>query len=235
MSDFVLFPGNCPRNVSKDAKYGVRAGSGRKGPVVGLMYCTDNDEIWHPTTHAHPELVELVSSVKTTFGNSPLGPFYINEYKQVIVPVGESGEYYLAGSYETPLKFEFEGKTISGEAHDFDGKKLQPGDTWVGPHAGIPYVLTAAGDDIYYRIWPRPDVEKRVRLSAKRGKSAAQQIARMLSAFKGPGGGRFYVNEFGSVFSPINEEEGMRYVYFGQIALESWFSDPMQPVAAAVT
>src|SRR5262249_39135160 len=75
-------------------------------------------------------------------------PDNINEYKQVIVRVGETGKYYLAGVYPTPLKFEFEGKTISGEPVNFEGQRLQPGDTWVGPHAGIPYVLAAAGDDI---------------------------------------------------------------------------------------
>jgi hypothetical protein len=233
MSEFVLFPGNCPRNVSKDAKYGVKSGSGRKGPVVGLTYCTDDDVRWHMTTKAHPELAESVSAVKTTYGNSPHGPFYINEYKHVIVPVGDSGEYYFAGIYETPLRFEFEGKTISGEACDFDGRPLQPGDTWVGPHAGIPYVLAAAGDDIYYKTWPKPDIEKRVKLSTKIGKSAAQQIARLLYAFKGTGGGRFYVNEFGSVFSPINGSEGLRYVYFGQIDLDSWFPNPLAPVIVA--
>ena len=181
------------------------------------------------TTQAHPELVELVCAVKNTYGKSPYGPFYINEYKQVIVPVGDAAHYYFAGIYEKPLRFElFDGKTISGEPLDADGKPLRPGDTWVGPHAGIPYVLTAARDDVYYRTFPRPDVEKRVKLSATRGKSAAQQIARLLSAFKGAAGGRFYVNEFGAVFSPINEDEGLRYVYFGQIDPESWFPDPMQ-------
>jgi hypothetical protein len=65
-------------------------------------------------------------------------------------------------------------------------------------------MLAAAGNDIYYRTFPRPDVEKRVKLSSEKGKGAAEQIARLLSAFKGAGGGRFYVNEFCSVFSPIN-------------------------------
>src|SRR5262249_26065714 len=150
-------------------------------------------------------------------------PDNINEYKQVIVPVGETGQYYLAGVYPTPLKFEFEGKTISGEPVNFEGQRLQPGDTWVGPHAGIPYVLAAAGDDIYYRTFPRPNVEKRVKLSAQRGKAVALQIARLLYAMKGAGGGRIYVNEFGTVFSPITDDDVLRYVYFGQIDLNSWF------------
>jgi hypothetical protein len=228
----VLFSGNCPKNVSKDAKYGVKNDK-KGGLAVGLTYCTADDERWHMTTKAHPELAEMVSAVKSEYGSSPFGPFYINEYKQVIVPVGDTGQYYLAGVYANPLKFEFEGKTIGGEPVDFDGRRLQPGDTWVGPHAGIPYVLAATGDDIYYRTWPRPNVEKRVKLSAKRGRSVAAQLARLLYMMKGAGGGRIYVNEFGAVFSPITEEEAMRYVYFGQIDLGSWFPDPIETTALA--
>ena len=82
------------------------------------------------------------------------------------------------------------------------------------------------------RTSPRADVEKRVKLSAERGKRAATQIARLLSAFKGTGGGRFYVNEFCSVFSPINGADGLQYIYIGQIDLESWFPDPMVSMVA---
>jgi len=219
-----MFPGNCPRNVSKDAKYSVRVTDGR----VGLTYRTAYDERWHMTTKAHPELADMVNDVKCTHGNGrPGGPFYINEYKQVIVPVGDAAQYYFAGTYDMPLQFEFDGKTISGEPLDLDGNPLLPGDTWTGPHAGIPYVLTAESNDVYYRTFPRPDVEKRVKLSAEKGKSAAEQIARLLSAFKGAGGGRFYVNEFCSVFSPIHGTGGLQYIYIGQIDLDSWFPDPL--------
>ena len=169
----------------------------------------------------------MVNDVKRTHGAGPNGPFYINEYKQVIVPVGDAGAILLRWNLRLPLQFEFEGKTISGEPLILEGKPLRPGDTWTGPHAGIPYVLAAAGNDMYYRTFPRPDVEKRVKLSADKGKSAAEQIARMLSAFKGSGGGRFYVNEFCSVFSPINGTDGLQYLYIGQIDLESWFPDPL--------
>ena len=228
MSTFPMFPGNCPHNVSKDAKYSVRGSDGR----VGLTYSTEDDERWHMTTKAHPALADMVNDVKRTHGSGPNGPFYINEYKQVIVPVGPAAQYYFAGTYDQPLQFEFEGKKISGEPLDFNGKPLRPGDTWTGPHAGIPYVLTAAANDVYYRTSPRPDVEKRVKLSAERGKSSAAQIARLLSAFKGTGGGRFYVNEFCAVFSPINGADGLQYIYIGQIDLESWFPDPMASIVA---
>lgn len=230
MKTFVAFPGNCPRNVSKDAKYSVRGTDGR----VGLMYSTEVGEQWHMTTDAHPELADMVNDVKRTYGTGARGPFYINEYKQVIVPVGEEAQYYCAGTYEPPLRFEFEGKTISGEPRGLDTQPLRPGDTWSGPHAGIPYVLAAGGSDVYYRTFPRPNVERRIRLSAERGKSAAEQIARLLSAFKGLGGGRFYVNEFCSVFSPINGADGLHYIYIGQIDLNCWFPDPMVSEALPV-
>lgn len=118
---------------------------------------------------------------------------------------------------------------------DLDGKALRPGDTWAGPHAGIPYVLVAGGNDVYYRTFPRANVEKRVKLSVERGKSAAEQIARLLSTFKGSGGGRFYVNEFSSVFSPINGTDSLQYLYIGQIDLGSWFPDPMASHVAQLT
>src|ERR1700683_366322 len=155
MKTFAFFPGNCPRNVSKDAKYSVRGNDGR----IGLTYRTGDDERWHMTTKDHPALAEMVNEVKIAHGTGPHGPFYINEYKQVIVPVGDSAQYYFAGTYDAPLQFEFEGKTISGESVDLSGRPLRPGDTWVGPHAGIPYVLAATGNDVYYRTFPRPGVE----------------------------------------------------------------------------
>jgi len=185
------------------------------------------------TTKTHPELADMVNDVKRTQGSAPNGPFYINEYKQVIVPVGGEAQYYLAGTYDAPLQFEFEGKTISGEPYDLDGKPLRPGDTWTGPHAGIPYVLAATGNDIYYRTFPRPNVEKRVRLSVEKSKSGAEQIARTLSAFKGSSGGRFYVNEFCSVFSPTTGADGLEYLYIGQIDLQSWFPDPLSAETAS--
>src|SRR5262245_61327406 len=104
MPQFPIFRGNCPRNVSKDAKYSVR--SGKTGPVIALTYSTYDDERWYMTTEQHPELVTLVNRAKTAHGNKPNGSFYINEYKQVIVPVADSDTYYLTGIYDRPLRFD---------------------------------------------------------------------------------------------------------------------------------
>ena len=225
MAGFRTFSGNCPRNVSKDAKYSIRFDKKAGELGVGLTYRTSVDERWHMTTVDHPDLVDMVNAVKVAHGSGLNGPFYINEYKQVIVPVGDSAQYYLAGKYDIPLEFHFKGRTISGQPIGPDKKRLEPGDTWTGPHAGIPYVLAASGDDIYYRTRPEPEIEKRVRLSTKKGRATAAQIARMLSALKGPSGGRFYVNEFSCVFTPVDDGETLNYVYFGQVELSSWFPE----------
>jgi len=128
MSTFAVFQGNCPKNVAKDAKYSVK--SGEDGPVVKIIYQTTEGEKWHASTEDHPALVNMVNEVKISLGQPPNGSFYINEYKQVIVPVVNKESYYLAGAYEKPLKFEFEGKIISGEPVDLDGNPINSGDDW---------------------------------------------------------------------------------------------------------
>src|SRR5262249_7887949 len=152
------FRGNCPRNVSKSAKYSVR--SEKTGSVIALTYSTSDDERWYMTTEQHPELVTLVNRAKTAHGNPPNGSFYINEYKHVIVPVTGSDTYYFAGTYDKPLRFDFDGITLSGEPIDKGGNPLNPGDEWTGPHPGIPYILAAGGSDIYYKFSPY-DIEKK--------------------------------------------------------------------------
>ena len=181
--------------------------------------------------------MEMVNEVKITHGTARGGIFYVNEYKQVIVPVGETGVYYYAGPYDPPLHFvSDEGVRITGDPVDANGNPMMLGDRWNGPHAGIPYVLSAGGNDIYYKTRPRPNVTKDILLSTKRGKTVAgAQIARTLAVLKGPSGGRFYVNEFGAIFSPVTDEEGMNYVYFGKIDMNSWFPDPTVAPTQAVT
>jgi hypothetical protein len=231
MATFSRFDGNCPRNVAKDAKYSVR--TGKEGSVIAITYRAEEDERWYATTEKHPELVRMVNAVKLSLGLPPNGSFYINEYKQVIVPTAASDAYFLAGRYEQPLRFEFEGKTLSGEAIDLEGNPLAFGDTWTGPHPGIPYVLAAGGDDIRYTIQPRPNVEKDVKLSKMIGFDAAQSVAATIRSVKGFPGGRFYVNEFRAVFAPIQEGRDWRYVYVGQLDLAAWFPEPHAPLAVS--
>lgn len=232
--EFVRFEGNCPRNVSKDAKYGVRSDDGKY--VVGVIYRTAFREEWRPVTRDHPELVEMVNAVKVAQTGSAGGAFYINEYGQVIVPMVGERDYYLAGEYHQPLTFEFEGHILSGDALDLDGQPVQPGGTWAGPHPGIPYVLKAGGGDIYYKTEPRPRVTREVRLSDFQDAATVRRICRMVAAVKGHQGGRFYINEFRQLFAPVSGENGLEYIYIGRLdSLDDWFPKPHAELAVEAT
>jgi hypothetical protein len=221
---FPRFTGNCPSNVSKDAKYTVRDKKGET--VVALHYRTPDGEQWLATTREHPELVEMVNAVKLAHRSAPKGAFYINEYKQVIVPI-EAGDYYLAGEYTTPLEFVFEGNILSGDAKDFKGRPLKSGDEWFGPHPGIPYRLKAGGKDIYYTAQIREDVTKKVILSAYCGIEETRLFAQRFLAVKGFQGGRIYVNEFRQIFTPVSQGKDWTYIYIGKLTdRDCWFPKP---------
>lgn len=224
MAAFLRFGGNCPQSVSKDAKYSVR--TGKDGPVVALTYSTADGEYWYATTEEHAELVRMVNDVKTSLGLPPNGSFYINEYKQVIVPSAASKDYLLAGEYADALRFEFEGTVLTGEPVDLDGNALTPGDVWMGPHPGIPYVLAAGGGDIHYFSQPRPNVKKKLKLSTSVGSETAKNLVERIRSVKGYAGGSFYVNEHHTIFAPVHTGGEWQYVYIGQLDLDSWFPKP---------
>ena len=224
---YTLYTGNCPRSVNRDAKYVIR--SGRNGPVVAVTYLASNGEQWLATTEAHPDLVAIVNDIKIGVGGSPNGPFYINEYSQVIVPVGQDATYYLADEeYDLPLRFEFEGNTISGEGIDLHGRPFEAGHSWSGPHPGIPYVLEPGMRDIRYDSHPRPMVTRKVKLSSQVGVDEAAEMAARIGGVKGWQGGRFYINEWREIFAPLIVTGGIEYRYIGHLEEDDpWFPKPM--------
>lgn len=228
--EYPKYEGNCPKRVNKDAKYSVRTGSGPdKGPVIMLTYAAQEGEKWYAATDQHPELVNMVNRVKTSLGLQPNGAFYINEYKQVIVPTAASEDYYLAGTYGKPLRFDFDGMVLSGDAMNLEGMPLSPGDKWDGPHPGIPYVLKAGGTDVYYSSFRSVQggrIEKTLYLSKKIGPERARITTSKVSDVKGTAGGRFFVNEFLEMFAPVNENAQWEYVYIGKLDLDYWFPKP---------
>ncbi len=226
MSCFSRFMGNRPRAVGKDARYTIRTESGR--PVVSLTYQTPHGERWLLTTEEHDGLVNIVNHIKKEApeGGQPNGPFYLNEYGQVVVPVGrETVVCYLADEeYDRRLRFNFEGNIISGEAVDLHGQPLAPGDQWNGPHPGIRYVLTADSRDIRYTSEPRRNVLETVKLSDCVGSAAAERVAYQIAVVKGARGGRFYVNEWREMFAPLEDDQGIAYWYIGRLEEDTpWF------------
>jgi len=218
----VKFEGLIPSTVAKDTKYSVHsAGEGYK---IALLYRTSDGETWHMSNEEHSLLANMVNKVKTEVTGSPGGSFYINEFKQVLVKANDV--CYLAGEYDTPLKFEFDGKIISGEARNLDGKPLEPGDIWVGPHVGIIYILAAGGGDIKCKFKKSQDITVEKKLSQAVGLGEANKVARSIAKIKGNAGGRIYVNEFGNIFTPKNSDDGIDYIYVGAIDYKSWFSKP---------
>jgi len=224
----IRFEGNCPANVSKDAKYHIKL---QGGPKVGIPFEANEMEMWMLTTKEHPELVEMVNKVRIDLNEDPGGAFYINEYQQVIIPDRTDKIYYLAGIYAEPLRFLFDDGTrmvtISGEALEPSGNPIPRLGVWKGLRHGIRYVLAAGGHDIYYKYSPRRDVERTVRLAKLIGDAAAETIAARIREIKGFSGGRFYVNEWREMFAPRGEDDRTEYYYIGRLMEDDpWFPKP---------
>lgn len=225
MIPFVKFIGNCPRLAPRDAKYAIRWRQGEL--VVSLIYRLGATERVYLSTDAHPELVQMVNAVKQAATGESGGVFYINEWRQVIVPVRGDLDYYYAGEYYGDLEFEFDGRTLSGRPVDKAGNALKPGDLWEGPHPGIPYKLRAGGRDIAYEIRIGPDRIREVRLSVEVGAEAAAAAVQKVRAIRGELGGRFYVNEWRAMFTPVTKADDLQYIYAGQLEeSDPWFPKP---------
>lgn len=214
------YPGNIPSNVSKDAKYSVV--SGREGYEVRLKFRLSSRETELLTTDKHPELVEMVNEVKQEFNGALGGAFYINEFRDVLVPT-VGGDCYFAGTYQRTLEFDMDGQTIGPKA--LPG--LQPGDVWSGPHVGIRYKLKAGGRDISYERVSGSRVTE-YRLSDEHGPDDAAALAKRLATHKSDAGGRIYLNEAGEFFAPPSSPAG-DYTYLGGLDEDLWFPPPDLP------
>lgn len=237
-----LYRGLWPQNVSKLAKYALRFLDGAWKITVlyeageGLRYLAVDGE--------GASLIQRINAVKTALRNQLGGAFYVNEFRHVLVPVADSSgsgfgsHYYSAGRLETDLTFEFEGARLTTKPVRPDGSSLAPGDRWLGPRPGIPYVLAAGGSDIYYESPALTDTEppsvrlgmtRKVQLSkVLRDKSAVSRPVRLVASVRGHQGGRFYVNEHGAMFTPVGagDGSGLDYIYCGQIERAAWFPEP---------
>lgn len=222
----IKFAGNCPASVKKDAKYHIRKENGSF--VVGISLTRESGEYWTPTTTEHPELVKMVNQVKKAVNMQEGGAFYINEFRQVIVPAGEG--YYLAGEYHIPLTFTIhengENVEISGKAVKENGTPLEEGEEWTNCLMGIPYVLCAGGKDIRFEIELGKNHFRRIPLSKVTDRNSASRLAaRLCSVLKNSDGGRFYINDMREMFKPVTSSNGyVTYIYLGRLSEDDpWF------------
>lgn len=213
------YTGNTPSYPGRHAKYSVI--SGPEGDRVRLRYYVTATSYDLLTTSDHPDLCEMVNRVKTEINGQPRGPFYINEFHDVLVPDGEGGCYW-AGHYEPLLEFAFETGIVGPVAPS----GLEPGDLWKGPHVGIRHTLRSGAADIRYesKSGTRVDI---VDLSRHVGAEAARTLAGRLARVMGGNGGRFYINEASEMFAPVGGgDDGLDPIYVGHLAEDQWFSPP---------
>ncbi|MDE0165974.1 MAG: hypothetical protein OXL36_12855 [Bryobacterales bacterium] len=237
-----IYRGVWPRNVSRLAKYAVRIVGGEW--KITVLYEVEAGLRYLAVEGDGTDIVERINAVKTGLGDRlGGGAFYVNEYRHVLVPVsshssGPSPHYYYAGRLQGDLSFEFEGQPLITRPLHPNGTPLNAGERWVGPRPGIPYVLAAGGDDIYYETPALTDenpprvralVTQRVKLSkVLHNPALLGHAVRPIANIRGHQGGRFYVNEHGVMFTPVDagDGNGMDYVYCGQIDRSAWFPEP---------
>ena len=219
----IKFGGNSGASITKQGKY--RVSHEPDGFSISVVIETPDGIRCYPSTDKHPKLVELVNKVKVEIRGSEAGPFFINEWKQVIVPAGNHVEYYYAGEYHPEIILGLDGEEFSGRPHDNEGNLLKPGDSWTGrPRPGIEYILKAGGADIEYVVQLGPNREKICRLSKFVGVEDARRVARKIAIIKGNKGGRFFVNEYGAIFGPKQVASGYDFVFIGILSgSDPWF------------
>jgi hypothetical protein len=189
---------------------------------VRLVYRVSNREKALLTTDRHDELVEIVNQVKLELTGFPGGAFYINEYRDVLVPDTINGGAVYAGNYTRDLEFEYNGTLITPRPP----QSMSPGDPWSGPRVGIRYTLMAGGGDIRYELKSGRTTRERW-LSDDVGSRPANKLAHRIARVKGNSGGRFYINEACEMFAPLGGAEGgVEYIYLGPLADSAWFDAP---------
>jgi hypothetical protein len=245
MSTPTLYRGLWPQNVSKLAKY--RVSFENTVWKVSVQYDIGEGLRYLAVEKDQRDVVERVNAVKTHLRSTPGGVFYVNEYRHILVPVAGSADtanalYFSAGRLEQDFAFQFEGKPLTSRPVDAQGQPLVPGTKWTGPRPGIPYKLKAGGADIAYETPALTDtdppevrqgVTRNVELSKiLKDKAAVARAVRPIATVRGYQGGRFYVNEHGAIFTPVEgaDGNGLEYIYCGQIDRTAWFPEPPLPL-----
>lgn len=245
-----LYRGYWPSVISRLAKYSVRyineSDKNKSGWKITVFYEEERGLRFLAVEDSYPaeELVEKINAAKIHTDGKFGGVFYINEYKHVVAPIRTVSGNQVRYICKWEREFEFPYRKSSESQPVLLGPRpkpgMMPGDRWDGPRPGIPYVLAAGGNDIYYKMpalteTDPPTVRERmtmqVHLSRVLDPARAAHAAAPIMKIRNQQGGRFYVNEAGAMFTPVasGDGNGIDYKYCGQIDPQNWFPEPPVP------
>ena len=151
------------------------------------------------------------------------GPFFVNEWKQVLKPVlagdGFREVLYLGEFPNLHFRFVFGGRVFDNA----DVQGLRPGDRWAHQEAGMMYKY-----DLSQGVISREIVSWEEFAAVHETETLDNPSSTLLSAFArarpSRRSGRFYVNEHGIVFLPATREVDLP-VFVGRVDVTSdpWF------------
>ena len=196
-------------------KYAVRYHPRLRRRVACRIYDRERDaEVTLFSPRSHPEIES---------GIPDGGPFFVNEWKQVLKPVlggdGFREVLYLGEFPDLRFRFVFGGRVFDNA----DVQGLRPGDRWEHQEAGMMYKY-----DLSQGVISREIVSWEEYAAVHETETLDSPSPALLSAFAraraSRRSGRFYVNEHGIIFLPAAREADMP-VFVGRVDVTSdpWF------------
>lgn len=205
-------------NIPRERKYSVTFARpyAQYRPTIQLTDYGTN--IVYPEIYANKaweRVVDDINDMATLHQGQAGGVFYVNEFKQVIKPIGDgSGVDIYVGEYPD-LHFVFDRNGVLIDNGDVRG--VRAGDPWPHQKVGIKYHYSAYRGEIWCET-PEGNVIRRHSIKAP------EELAQALWIVKKTQGGIFYVNEHGYAFAPQNEDDSGPDVYLGRVNMAEWFA-----------
>lgn len=164
------------------------------------------------------QMAQAVNQTKLLHAGQAGGAFQINEFGQVICPVGVDAERYWVGTVTGVPTFH----DPRNPRADFDltmPQGTRAGTPWDRPYIGMKFNLDSTGSIYFEEV--DGDTKRKIRLVR-----SDPELVRRLRLVRGSGQGmRFIVNLHGVAITKTETE--MQPVFVGHINLNNWF--PKQP------
>ena len=216
-----LWPGPREPVIPNERKYRLRMSQAHGEYRPTIQFIDRRRDVWDEFEAVYADrpwnhLVEAVNNIADKHTGQPGGAFYVNEFKQVIKPVGDSQvtDIYVGEYPDLSFKFDCLGEIIDNS----DVSSLSVGDDWPHQKVGIRYHYSAHREQIFYRL-EQGNVIRRIPIPVPKS------LEMGLWEVKDRSGGQFYINEHGHGFAPRFKDPTSPDVYIGSIDLEAgdWF------------